>query len=128
MGQAIIGIGKDDIVAATGVPSWRLGTVGGYDDPVNGYQEFIYGRADGAVTGLGYLCVEATGLVTGHTTNRAVAYGWMSRAATLNQPHAAQRRDEIWQSMSAEERERAQQMANGQAPLLCEWQEVGRAR
>ena len=74
------------------------------------------------------LAREATGLVTGHTTNRAVAYGWMSRAATLNQPHATQRRDEIWQSMSAEERERAQQMANGQAPLLCEWQEVGRAR
>jgi hypothetical protein len=61
MGQAIIGIGKDDIVAATGVPAFRLGTVGGYDDPTNGYQEFVYGRANGAVTGLGYVCVEATG-------------------------------------------------------------------
>jgi len=61
MAQAVIGISKADIVAATGTPAFRLGTVGGYDDPTNGYQEFIYGRADGAVTGAGYLCVEATG-------------------------------------------------------------------
>jgi hypothetical protein len=73
MAQAIIGIGKDDVVAATSSPAFRLGTVGGYDDPANGYQEFVYGRADGAVTGVGYLCVEATGfdfaMVT--TTNTA---------------------------------------------------------
>ena len=74
------------------------------------------------------LAREATGLLTGHTTNRAVAYGWMSRAAALNQPHAPQRRDEIWQNMSPAEREKARQMANGEAPLLCEWQEVGHAR
>jgi hypothetical protein len=61
MAQAIIGISKDAIVAATGTAEFRLGTVGGYDDPVNGYQEFVYGRANGAVTGLGYVCVEATG-------------------------------------------------------------------
>jgi hypothetical protein len=61
MAQAVIGISKADIVAATGTPAFRLGTVGGYDDPTNGYQEFIYGRADGAVTGAGYLCVEETG-------------------------------------------------------------------
>jgi hypothetical protein len=72
------------------------------------------------------LAREATELVIGHSTNRAVAYGWMSRAAALNQPHAAQKRDEIWQSLSPAERERAQQMANGQAPLLCEWREVTR--
>ena len=61
MAQAVIGISKADIVAATGTPAFRLGTVGGYDDPTNGYSEFIYGRADGAVTAAGYLCVEATG-------------------------------------------------------------------
>lgn len=61
MAQAIIGISPTQITAATDVPAFRLGTVGGYDDPVNGYQEFIYGRANGAVTGLGYLCVETTG-------------------------------------------------------------------
>jgi len=61
MAQATIGISKADVVAATGTPKFRLGTVGGYDDPDNGYQEFVYGRADGAVTGAGYLCVEETG-------------------------------------------------------------------
>lgn len=61
MAQATIGIGPSDIVAATGVPSFRLGTVGGYDDPTNGYKEFVYGRANGAVTAAGYVCVEATG-------------------------------------------------------------------
>ena len=61
MAQATIGIGKADIVSATGVPAFRLGTVGGYDDPTNGYQEFVYGRANGAVTAAGYVCVETTG-------------------------------------------------------------------
>lgn len=61
MGQAIIGISADQIVAATGVPAFRLGTVGGYDHPTKGYQEFVYGRANGAVTGAGYVCLEQTG-------------------------------------------------------------------
>lgn len=61
MAQAVIGLSKDQITAATAVSAFRLGTVGGYDDPTNGYQEFIYGRADGAVTAAGYLCVEETG-------------------------------------------------------------------
>ena len=73
------------------------------------------------------LAREAASLVAGQTTNRAVAYGWMSRAAALNQPEATQRRDEIWRKMSAAEREKAEQMAHGEAPLLCEWEEVGRA-
>lgn len=73
MAQAIIGIGRDDIVAATGVPAFRLGTVGGYDDPTNGYQEFVYGRANGAITAVGYVCVEATGFdfVMASTTSTA---------------------------------------------------------
>jgi hypothetical protein len=61
MAQAIIGISKAQITASTATAEFRLGTVGGYDDPTNGYQEFIYGRADGAVTGAGFLCVEETG-------------------------------------------------------------------
>ena len=61
MAQATIGISKADVVAATGVPAFKLGTVGGYDDPSVGYQEFVYGRANGAVTGAGYVCVEETG-------------------------------------------------------------------
>lgn len=61
MGQATIGISKAEVTAATAAPAFRLGTVAGYDDPDNGYQEFVYGRAAGAVTGAGYACVEVTG-------------------------------------------------------------------
>lgn len=75
MAQAVIGISKADIVAATGTPAFRLGTIGGYDDPTNGYQEFIYGRADGAVTGAGYLCVEETGFDFAMATTTTTAPG-----------------------------------------------------
>lgn len=61
MAQAVIGLSRDNITAATSSPEFRLGTVGGYDDPSNGYQEFVYGRANGAVTAVGYVCVEETG-------------------------------------------------------------------
>lgn len=61
MSGAIIGIQPVDVGAADAVPKFKLGTRGGYDHPDNGYQEFVYGRAQGAVTGLGYLCVEKTG-------------------------------------------------------------------
>jgi len=61
MAQATIGISADQVTASTGTPAFRLGTVGGYDDPTNGYQEFIYGSANGAVTGAGYGVVEQTG-------------------------------------------------------------------
>jgi hypothetical protein len=73
MSGSIIGIDKTSVTAATDVPLFRLGTVAGYDDPSVGYQEFIYGRADGAVTGAGYLCVEATGFdfAMATTTNTA---------------------------------------------------------
>lgn len=61
MASATIGISKDQVTAATASPEFRLGTVGGYDDPALGYQEFVYGRANGAVTAGGYVCVEETG-------------------------------------------------------------------
>lgn len=61
MAQATIGLSKDQVTGASATAAFRLGTVGGYDDPSNGYQEFVYGRANGAVTGLGYVCVEETG-------------------------------------------------------------------
>lgn len=57
----IIGIARDEVTAATGAPAFRLGTRGGYDSPTQGFQEFVYGRANGAVTGLGFACVEQTG-------------------------------------------------------------------
>lgn len=59
-GGAIIGIAPADILTSSSAPAFRLGTRGGYDHPTNGYQEFVYGRADGAVTAAGYVCVEAT--------------------------------------------------------------------
>lgn len=75
MAQAVIGLSKDQVTAATAVPQFRLGTVGGLDDPTNGYQEFIYGRADGAVTGAGYLCVEETGFDFTMATTTTTAPG-----------------------------------------------------
>lgn len=59
--NAVIGISPDKVTEATAVPQFRLGTIAGYDDPTDGHKEFIYGRANGAVTAAGYLCVEATG-------------------------------------------------------------------
>ena len=61
MASDAIGIDKTAVTGASAVPAFRLGTVAGYDDPTNGYQEFIYGRANGAVTAVGYVCVEETG-------------------------------------------------------------------
>lgn len=75
MGQATIGISPAEITAATAAPKFRLGTVGGYDDPTNGYQEFVYGRAAGAITGLGYLCVEVTGFDFALATTTTTAPG-----------------------------------------------------
>jgi len=61
MAQATIGISAAQVTASTGTAEFRLGTVGGYDSPTLGYQEFVYGRASGAVTAAGYGVVELTG-------------------------------------------------------------------
>ena len=61
MAQATIGISAAQVVAATGTPDFRLGTIGGYDSPTLGYQEFVYGTANGTITGAGYGVVELTG-------------------------------------------------------------------
>lgn len=82
MAQATIGLSKDQVTGASATAAFRLGTIGGYDDPTNGYQEFIYGRADGAVTGAGYLCVEETGfdfIMASTTTTAPGASGPGSR-------------------------------------------------
>lgn len=80
--DAVIGIDPSKITAATGVAEFRLGTVGAYDHPTLGHQQFIYGRANGAITGAGYLCVESTGFdfSMASTTNTAPgASGYGSR-------------------------------------------------
>lgn len=89
MGQAIIGISKDAITSATGTAAFRLGTVGGYDDPTNGYQEFVYGRANGAVTGAGYACVEATGFDFALVTTTTTAPGASGFGARVGVAQAA---------------------------------------
>lgn len=61
MSEAIIGLAASKVTGASAVPEFRLGSRGGYDHPTYGYQEFVYGRANGAVTDAGYVCVELTG-------------------------------------------------------------------
>lgn len=63
-----IGINKAQVEAATAVPAFRPGTLGAYDDPTYGTQVFVYGRANGAITGAGYACVELTGFDFAHLT------------------------------------------------------------
>lgn len=97
MGQAVIGISPTEVIATSGVPSYRLGSVGGYDDPVQGYKEYVYGSSVGVQTA-GQACVEgvagvwtpvttalsAAGTVGGHGTRVGVAqfaatagqFGW----------------------------------------------------
>lgn len=58
MSQSVIGIDKTLIGLATAVAAFRLGTVASFDDPVLGTQEFVFGRADGAITDRGFVCVE----------------------------------------------------------------------
>lgn len=60
MSKAVIGISPAEVTASTAVPAFRLGTIGGCDTS-DGYKEFVYGRANGAVTGAGYACLEQTG-------------------------------------------------------------------
>ena len=63
------GIGFDAtlVSAATcgtaGYPAaaFKLGTVFRHNHPTLGMQEFVWGRANGAITGAGYVCVEETG-------------------------------------------------------------------
>lgn len=82
MSGAIIGIDPSKVTESSDVAEFRLGTRGGYDDPDNGYREFVYGRANGAVTAAGYACVEATGfdfLMVTTTTTAPGAQGYGSR-------------------------------------------------
>jgi len=72
MSSAVIGIDKTQVTGASAVAAFRLGTVGGYDDPTLGYQEFIYGRADGAVTGAGFVCVEVTTAASANALDMAM--------------------------------------------------------
>ena len=83
-GAAIQGIDPTMKWGATAVPGFKLGQMGGYDHPTLGYQEFVFGRANTAVTGLGYLCLEQTGfdfIMATLTTSTPGAQGPGTRAA-----------------------------------------------
>lgn len=96
MSSRVIGIDPTKIAGASATPDFRLGSVAGYDDPAAGYKEYVYGRANGAIT-IGYACVEQDGFdftmatttntaggASGHGTRVGVAmatladneYGW----------------------------------------------------
>lgn len=57
MSAAIIGISPADVTTTTQGPAFRVGTRGSYDDPTDGYKEYIYVRAAEAITAAGYACV-----------------------------------------------------------------------
>ena len=60
MSDATIGIQPDAIRTATQTAAFRLGTRAVYDDPAAGTKEYIYGKANAAITAQTY-CVESTG-------------------------------------------------------------------
>ncbi len=70
-----IGIKPTEIVAAGGIPVARLGTRASYDDPVLGYQEFVYGKFNGGTFGIGSVCVESNGFVFAMITTANTAPG-----------------------------------------------------
>lgn len=89
MADQIIGLMRDNVTGASATPEFRLGTVGGFDDPTNGYQEFVYGRASGAITGAGYVVVESSGFIFQHITTTNTAPGQNGHGARVGVAQAA---------------------------------------
>lgn len=56
-----IGIDPTAVRTSAEGPEFHVGTVMGYDDPDNGYKEFLYVSAAEAITAAGYACVVDTG-------------------------------------------------------------------
>lgn len=74
MSSAILGIDPTEVGPANRPARFKLGTLGGYDHPELGYQEFIYGRAAAAIAGgLGFVCTEGVnfGFTMATTANTA---------------------------------------------------------
>lgn len=76
---AIIGFEPTAVQTAANIalsgPAFRFGTVAGYDSPTLGYQEFVYMRANGAITGAGYAAVEQTLFDVAQMTDALTAPG-----------------------------------------------------
>lgn len=71
----MIGIMPDQIAAPGSTAAFKLGTRGVYDHPTLGSQEFVYGQASGAVTGLGFVCVETANFTFAMATTANTAGG-----------------------------------------------------
>ncbi len=85
MGAQVIGIGPDAFIASA-VAQFRLGSIGGYDDPVDGYKEYIYGQNQNGATSLGQLCAEGAASVFTPVTTANTAGGQLGgqvRASAL---------------------------------------------
>ena len=89
MSQPMIGLSKAQVVAAGGIPEFRLGSVGFVDDLDLGYREFVYGKAGAAITGLGYICTETTGFVFTMATVTTTTAGTAGFGTRLGVPQAA---------------------------------------
>lgn len=89
MSGAVIGISPAKITESSAVAEFRLGTRAGYDDPTDGYKEFVYGRAAGAITGAGYACVEATGFDYALVTTTSTAPGASGHGSRVGAAQAA---------------------------------------
>ncbi len=85
----VIGIDKTKVTLAANPAEFKLGTIGGYDDPLLGYQEFVYGKAAAAITGVGYLAGEQTGFTFTMLTTANSAEGTMGFGTRIGAAPAA---------------------------------------
>jgi hypothetical protein len=57
MSVQLVGINPTQIQLSTDVPAFKLGTLASYDDPIDGYREFLYGTSTATITA-NQVCVE----------------------------------------------------------------------
>jgi TPR repeat protein len=62
--------------------------------------------------------------VVGSSTNKTIAYAWLSRASSLGVADAGKAASALWPKLSAVQQSDAQAMATGRKPLPCEWETV----
>ena len=75
MSKVLIGIDPTKTFLSTEIPGFQLGDVSGYNDPVNGYQEFVFGQAEAAVVAAGLVLVEGANNVWSRITTANTAAG-----------------------------------------------------
>lgn len=75
MASVIQGIKPDLAWLSTDTPGFAVGDVGGYDDPVLGYQEFVFGQAEANPISQWLVCVEGPNGVWSRITTANTAAG-----------------------------------------------------